>query len=56
MGDRLPESRLVKIGVKDQAEVVSNYNEIKKALKDTLFAGWVEHPDELNGNHKQEMR
>ena len=41
-GDRIPESKLVRIGGKEQAAVVSNYEEVKNALTGTPFARWID--------------
>lgn len=43
MGDHVPKSKLVRTGGKEQAEVISNYEEVRTALAGTPFARWIEH-------------
>jgi LPS sulfotransferase NodH len=52
IGDHIPESKLVRIGGKEQSQVISNYEEVKNALAGTPFARWVDHRDETNGDRK----
>jgi LPS sulfotransferase NodH len=52
MGDQLPESKLVKIGRKSQAEMVRNYTEVKEVLHGTPFASWLDPRVESNADRQ----